>query len=421
LMSVADAELEVGIEWYATRGPPCAARAKASPQDFLVEEEVEFEGLSTGEKEGYYPLYRVEKSSVDTLHMAEELSSALRSRVSYAGLKDKRAASVQYVTPTSSRASRPPVVIKDRFTARLVGYLPRPVSRASMTGNRFEVILRECSSCVREAAGEALRAAEERRVPNYYGLQRFSASGAGTHRIGRAIVKRDFAAAVKVMLLAGLDSGSSEGEAVSYLSQGRYLEASNVLPPGRDVERRVARELGRSGGDWVKVLRAVPIELRRLYVHAYQSLIFNKTLSLALSRGEDISALQEGDNWAVAAGGGLVTPRVMGVHDGHRPGAVPMIQLAGYAFRDYGSRFDACAVEVMKEEGVLPKEFYVEEMQEVSAEGGFRRPHLALKSAALDVEGETARLGFTLGRGQYATVLLREIIKPTDPVLAGLA
>ena len=60
-------------------------------------------------------------------------------------------------------------------------------------------------------------------------------------------------------------------------------------------------------------------------------------------------------------------------------------------------------------------------MQELSAEGGFRRPHLAVADPTWTVEGSTATLAFTLGRGQYATVLLREVLKPEDPVSAGLA
>ena len=66
------------------------------------------------------------------------------------------------------------------------------------------------------------------------------------------------------------------------------------------------------------------------------------------------------------------------------------------------------------------KEFYVEEMQEVSAEGGFRRPHQAFEGGTVDVEGGNATLGFSLGKGMYATVLLREVMKPSDPEAAGL-
>ena len=418
----ADAERAVGIEWYATGGEPCPARAKRSPEDFVVSELAVFSGVITEAKEGYYPLYRVEKRSMDTFHMAEELSDALKSRVSYGGMKDKRARSVQFVTPTSLRSEHPSQVVREGFTADLVGYVPRPVSRAVVSGNRFEITLRECCPHIGERIGEATGLARSRGLPNFYGLQRFGTAGAGTHRIGRALVKGDFEGAVKLMLMAERQSDEERTKgAREAFETGRYDEGSRLLPPERDVEKRVARELGRHPGDWIRGLRAVPVSLRRLYVQAYQSMVFNRTLSFALEKGEDLGSAREGDNWAEVSSDGLVTSRVRGVRDPLAAGSVPMVQIVGYAFRDYGSRFDACVKEVLSAEGVGAKEFFIQEMQEVSSEGGFRRAHLALQEPSWEAEGSIARLNFTLGRGQYATVLLREVIKPTDPAEAGLA
>ena len=405
----AEAEVVVGISCYATGGGPCGGRARSFPSDFVVEEEISLEGLTPTEKPGYFPLYRVEKRSVDTLHMARELSEALKSRVTFGGMKDKRAEAVQYVTPSSLRSERPELVVKERFTATLLGYLPRPLGRGSVVGNRFEIVLRECCSEVEARIREAMESATERRLPNFYGLQRFGVLGAGTHMIGRAIVNRDFEGAVEVMLRA---DGASPAD---------YSELVRTLPPGKDVERMVAKELGRHPGDWVRALRAVPVRLRRLYVQAYQSFIFNRTLSLALERGEDISEMRTGDNWAGVSEDGLTTGRVMGVRDRPSGGAVPMVQVVGYAYRDYRSRFDAYLREVLEDEEVQPGRFFVEEMQEVSSEGGFRRPHLAVRDPSWRSEGSVARLSFTLATGQYATVLLREVMKPSDPSSVGLA
>jgi tRNA pseudouridine13 synthase len=170
----------------------------------------------------------------------------------------------------------------------------------------------------------------------------------------------------------------------------------------------------------VKALRAVPVKLRRLYVGAYQSSIFNETMSEILMRGEDISKPRPGDNWAEVSEDGMKTSEVHGVKEAPSSHAVPMVQLVGYAHRDYGSRFDDCLKRVLEKAEVSVKDFYVKEMQEVSAEGGFRRPHMAISDESWTVEDRTAFLKFTLSKGQYATVILREIIKPIDPVSAGL-
>jgi tRNA pseudouridine13 synthase len=421
LIQAADDERNVGIECYATRGPPCPARAKASAEDFTVEELMAKQVLTTEDLKGYFPLYRVQKRSIDTMHMAQELAVALRSNVSYGGLKDKRAVAIQYVTPTSRRSIRPPEVVREHFTASLIGYVPRPISRGAVEGNKFVVTLRDCCAEIESRIGEAMELAEERRLPNFYGLQRFGTSGAGTHLIGGALVRGEFERAVNLMLLSDDPSNPEEGlEAKDALAAGRYAEGINLLPPGRDVEKRVARVLSRHPGEWVKALRSTSLKLRRLYVQAYQSMIFNRTLSRAIETGVDISTFQEGDNWADVSEDGLVTSAARGVRDAPTMRAVPMVQLVGYAYRDYGSRFDALIKEVLEDEGVTPGQFYVKEMQEISSEGGFRRPHMAVRDSNWSVVGGTARLGFTLARGQYATVLLREIIKPMDPTGSGL-
>jgi tRNA pseudouridine13 synthase len=422
LRPAAPAERAVGIEWYVTGGEPCSGRAKTSPEDFGVSEQMEFKGLTSEESPGYFPLYRVEKRSIDTLHMAEELASVLKSRVTYGGMKDKRSHSVQFVTPTSLRSARPAQVTREKFKADLVGYVPEPVSRGSVAGNMFEVILRGCCPQIGDRIQGAISTAEGRRLPNFYGLQRFGAAGAGTHRVGKALVKKDFEEAVRLMLFAERPSDDEDVKAArEAMASGDYEEGSRRLPPGRDVERRVARELGRHSGEYLKALRAVPVKLRRLYVQAYQSLIFNRSMSVAVEKGEDLAAARPGDNWAEVSSTGLATSLVRGVREPLSRGAVPMVQIVGYAFRDYGSRFDACVKDVLASEGVAPREFYVQEMQEVSSEGGFRRSHMAIHSPYWEVEEGTARLKFTLGRGQYATVLLREMIKASDPAGSGLA
>jgi len=419
LIPAPETEQAVGIEFYATSGSPCSGRAKSSADDFVVEEilaDVPITGA--GHPDGL-PLYRVQKRSIDTLHMAKDLAGELRSNVSYCGMKDKRAVAVQYVTPTSRRSLRPMRVAKENYTAELVGYVTGPMSRARIAGNSFTVKLRDCCPEVGARVEEAMRLSEDRRVPNYYGLQRFGTSGAGTHLIGKAIVRREFEDAVKLLLGAPAESEAGPAPREEVSSQG-HDEGIRFLPAGMDIERLVAMELVQHPHEWVRALRGVPIKLRRLYVQAYQSYVFNRTLSRAISEGEDISKMEPGDNWAEAAPDGLLTSAPRGVRDTPTVRAVPMVQVAGYAFRDYGSRFDRCLGAVLKSEGVEPGSFFVEEMQEVSAEGGFRRPHLAVRDASWSVEGSTATIRFTLGKGQYATILVREILKPSDPIASGL-
>jgi tRNA pseudouridine13 synthase len=409
------------METYASTGEPCVASAKSSEEDFRVEEFIPELEIASDDRPGYYPLYRVEKRSIDTMHMERSLREALKSRLSYGGMKDKRAVAVQYVTPTSTKCLRPARVVREKFTAQLVGFIPQPLSRGMVRGNRFTIVLRGCCTDMAARIEEAFALARSRRLPSFFGFQRFGAREGGTHLVGRALVRQEFKEAVSLMLLRPRATDDEATRAArSAMADGRYAEGAKTLPVHQDVEKMVARRLSSEPEDWKGALRAVPMKLRRLYVQAYQSFIFNRTLSLALVKGLDISTYESGDNWSEASEDGLATSRVHGVKEHAPPSAVPMMQLAGFAYRNYGSRFDSCLEEVMAQERVSAKEFYVKPMQEVSAEGGFRRPHLAVGDASYACAGDRADLSFTLAKGQYATVLLREVMKPADPVVGGL-
>ncbi len=410
------------MECYGSSSPPCGAKLKSTPEDFVVEEALAGLDVSQSRGSGYVPLYRIEKRGIDTIHMERELGEVLRSRVRTAGMKDKVAVAVQYATPTSSRSDAPESVLKDNFSARLVGFVPRPLSRGSIIGNRFKVVLRDCCPDILDRVNECYALAGRSLLPNFFGLQRFGGRGLLTHRVGKSMVLKKFDEAVRLLLVEPRSSdGPDSADARVAMGQGDFETGARTLPPGQDLEKGVARRLALKPGDSVGALRAVPIKVRKLYTQAFQSYLFNRTLSAALVAALDISGPEAGDNWGELGDRGLTLSKAHGAREAMGPGAVPLVQLAGYAYRDYGSRFDRCAGQIMEEEGVSARDFYIKEMEEVSVEGGFRRPALSIADPESAREGDNTSLGFTLGRGSYATVLVREIVKPADPVAAGFA
>ncbi len=422
MISPPEIDVAAGMEVYANDSPGCSARIKGEPEDFKVEEVIAGLDPSAEPKAGMLPLYMVTKRGIDTLHLEAELAEVLKSRLAFAGMKDKRAVAVQYVTPTSTRTQQPQTVQGSGYTAKLVGYVDRPLSKGMMTGNRFDLVLRDCCPEIEDKVREVIGLAGARRVPNFYGLQRFGGGGALSHRIGRALVCGRFDEAVRILLCEPRETdGDRAREARVAIAKGRYNDGYSLLPPGQDVERIVTRRLAEHPDDKAGAFRGLPIRLRKLYVQAFQSYLFNRTLSIALKRGLDISRAEAGDNWGEVSLDGMVLEKIHGVKEAMTPAAVPLVQMPGYAFRDYGSRFDSCLVEVLAAEGVAARDFFLKQMQEVSAEGGFRRPYMTARILEYEVGGGTARLRFTLARGEYATVLLREIVKPADPIRLGFA
>lgn len=409
-----------GLLAYGSPGPRFHVKLRERFEDFQVEEILNLGTMTSEPCEGCVPIYRVEKRGIDTLHMVRVLSEKLKGSVNFAGMKDKRARATQYVSPRSSRAERPQAIEHQLFRAERIGFSPRPIGRRSIVGNRFELVLREVQDGISTSIEDAFASCRERAIPNFYGYQRFGLRGMVNHRIGREILRRNFQEAVRILLCDCREGeGSSAREAREAASNGRYHDALTLFTKSQDIERRVLRRLADHNGDFLGSLRAVPIQVRRLFVHAYQSYLFNVTLSRAAASKMELGKATNGDNWSIVDEHQLNPEGVHGAREPAPDGAIPMVQLVGYSFRDYGSRFDSIIGGVLKEEEVEPKHFYMKEAQEMSSEGGFRHAPLLAKELQYHLDDTSASLGFSLGRGEYATSLVREIVKPEDPFSAG--
>jgi tRNA pseudouridine13 synthase len=81
---------------------------------------------------------------------------------------------------------------------------------------------------------------------------------------------------------------------------------------------------------------------------------------------------------------------------------------------------------VLEQEGVETGNLYVNVLSRTGGKGGLRTAvtpitdfKLQSVSANADGGGCQVKVSFTLLRGSYATVVLREMMKPSDPITAG--
>jgi tRNA pseudouridine13 synthase len=133
-------------------------------------------------------------------------------------------------------------------------------------------------------------------------------------------------------------------------------------------------------------------------------------------RGEDLLQPLAGDLCFEMEG--LVTFGRIIKYDPHsRTKLVPAIRMAGYSFQPGKGRFENITRAILQEEEVAPKDFYIKEMQELSHQGGFRQAPLWCTDFWYELD--PLRVSFKLPKGSYATTLLREIIKPDDPIRSG--
>ena len=172
-----------------------------------------------------------------------------------------------------------------------------------------------------------------------------------------------------------------------------------------DIERIVLKEMIEHD-DSFKAIRAIPLSLRRFYIQAYQSFIFNQSLSLAFSDGENLFDAQSGD--VCFDFKGIIGKFSQGLN---QKLALPFV---GYSYYKK-TRFDYQISAILQQEEITPKDFFIKEMQEVSNEGGFRQAAIH----CTDYSSTDDTVEFSLSRGSFATILLREIMKPENPILAG--
>jgi tRNA pseudouridine13 synthase len=170
--------------------PPAQGILRAAPEDFLVEEDLGFLPAGTGQ----HVLLKVRKRNANTPWVARELARAAGCHpreVGYAGLKDRRALTVQWFSVPRPRA--PP----DWHTVRGADFEvleahahTRKLPRGALAGNCFAVrIGAPAGDGVALGAALAPRLAQiaRRGVPNYFGPQRFGRNGANLARIGKGL------------------------------------------------------------------------------------------------------------------------------------------------------------------------------------------------------------------------------------------
>jgi tRNA pseudouridine13 synthase len=415
MASISQIDSRAGIECYCTSFAGTGGSIKQGSEGFMVSELVnESLDISLSYNENHrYPLYILEKRDIDSNHALFEIERELHMRFRVMGIKDAKAVTTQYAG--MERVMRnPPAELKSRHTRlTLKGFTKHPLQKKFLAGNKFEIRIYNVRSSDLSGFVPHIR-----KVGNFYGLQRFGSERLVTHLIGREIVKRNFIQAVELLLChtTEFDTQMSREIRNKCVDPSNYRQVLKMLPRGMDIERQVLSALV-AGRDTIAALRAVPITIRRLFVQAYQAYIFNRCLSRAVMEGEDLLQPQTED-LCFEMEGPATFGRIIKYNPTSKTKFVPAIRMAGYTFQPGKGRFENITRAIMQEEEeVSAKDFYIKEMQELSHQGGFRQAPLWCTD--FRYERDPLTVSFKLPKGSYATTLLREIIKPDDPIRSG--
>jgi len=397
--------------YLTSRIPPIRGKVRCRFEDFEVEEIP----LYACSGEGTHVYFMIEKIGVTTLEAVRRIARALDVSprdIGYAGLKDANAVarqvfSVEHIEPRKIESLAIPQ-IRILWTNRHRNKL----KLGHLAGNRFKLKLRDVDSRCLDTVQEVLDVLTRRGVPNYFGHQRFGARG-DTWLMGKAVMKGDPKEVVDLMCgRPGPDDHDAVARAREFFDLGQYELAMQLWPPAfRDV-KRVCSAMLRGKGSYDKAYHAIDPKLKRLYVSAYQSYLFNTILA---GRIETLDRLQDGDLACKHDSGAvfLVTDAAAEQPRADRLQISPTGPLFGYRMTWPQGTPGQTERQLLADEGFSLEDFKSAKPARVK---GARRPlRFQLKDCRLALDnddmGPHLCLTFTLPSGCYATAVLREILK----------
>ncbi|XP_012855128.1 PREDICTED: multisubstrate pseudouridine synthase 7 isoform X2 [Erythranthe guttata] len=241
---------------------------------------------NTGKFLRFY-LYKENKDTQEALGILGKMIGVQPRSFGFAGTKDKRSVSTQRVTVFKQRASKL-AALNDRLFGIKVGnfcYVDEELVLGKLQGNRFTITLRSVSSDVEDIIRASATALGNNGFINYFGLQRFGSSSIPTHLIGAALLRGEWKAAVSMIL------DPREGEKdVTRTIREYYKESGDIegtlrqLPRHLVAERSILYCFQKNPGNYLQALLAIPRTLRMMFVHSYQSYLWNHAASMRVQK-----------------------------------------------------------------------------------------------------------------------------------------
>lgn len=319
------------------------AKIKFKPEDFLVEEIPNRRFL----EEGKYLVCKLTKKNYNTEDAVQLISRKLgvqRKNIGYAGTKDRKAITTQLISVY--RGNKEKILgleLKD-IKITFIGYSNEPLSLGDLKGNKFTITIRNLR--------KNTKILKKEKIPNYYDEQRFSGNNA---RIGKYLIKKEF------------------------------REAARLLEEDRKYGEKVREKLKENPKDYINAIKTIPRKIIQIYLHAYQSYIWNKTVEKYLEKERE----QE---------------------------EIPII---GFGTEIENEEITNILEGIIEEENITYRDFILKEFREISLEGSTRLLYQEIKNLEIgELEDDEehpgkckATIKFELGKGSYATITVKELLK----------
>jgi tRNA pseudouridine13 synthase len=312
-------------------------KIKQIPEDFMVEEVPDREFAESGK----YSVYILKKTNYNTEDAVAKICDSLniqRKNISYAGAKDRNAVTSQYIAVTGKARNieQKDIVLEHK------GFTDKPISLGDLKGNKFVITIRNI---------EYEKIKKIHSFINYFDSQRFSTNNA---EIGRYIITKNYKSACELIM----SENSRNSENIKLFLQ-KHKNA------------------------YLNALKLVPKKILQVYMHAYQSLLWNKAVE-KLSNDDSLKTLP-----------------IVGFG----------VELEGTAKEIYD--------EILSVEKITLRDFILRDFPEISLEGVEREIRVKVedldisepKADELNAGTKKVVVSFFLKKGAYATMAVKNMVE----------
>jgi tRNA pseudouridine13 synthase len=349
----------------------------------------------------------------------------------YSGLKDKRAISVQNFSVVGNPIKEL-LKINEKDLILFNFRKAKKIYIGEHLGNYFKIIIRGIEKPLTDFY-ENFDDIKDKGILNYFGYQRFGTIRPISHLIGKSILKKDFESAIKKYLII---RSKHEGNEMFQIRKSIEIDWPNIdpkiinnIPDTLYFEKELVKKLVASNLDFEEIMFSTfNPNLVMLFAHAYQSFLFNNILSERFkSEKYDIKS---GDYIIILDYSGLPSRKIIQVTDRNfrllkrlvnKKMAVLGIPLIGanVSKDKILEQYDLKSVLIVEDLDLSDLKFNIN--QKIEILGGFRpafvfpdRLDYKIFINKTRTTDNKIEIKFSLPKGTYATILLREIMK-SDP------